>query len=181
MPVTRHVCTGCQTSIYNVIVDGVRVPIVVNLWAGQPEDTGPILDLNAPGVKVPSFLREMMSTPLATAELCVVCAAKAFGVPLVTAEDDPMQGAGADVTLPTERGAMSEVERRAVMQERTLVALQVARGEAEAPAPGQYLKTQAEFEAYRPLPTPPAPAAPDAPAVSPPASDDAAPAVSAAP
>lgn len=88
--ITRHYCSRCQQSIYNCIIEGVRVPLVVYLVAGQPEDTGPTIGLNDVGVKVPSVLRAIMSLPIARVELCVRCLAEVFALPLLAAADDPM-------------------------------------------------------------------------------------------
>lgn len=86
----RHYCSRCQQSIYNCIIDGVRVPMTIYLVAGQPDDTGDTLDLNADGVKVPSFIRALMSLPTARVELCVRCLAEVFALPLLAAGEDPM-------------------------------------------------------------------------------------------
>lgn len=72
------------------MIDGVRVPLSVYIVAGQPDDTGPQLDLNADGVRVPSFLRALTSLPIARAELCVRCIAEVFALPLLLASEDPM-------------------------------------------------------------------------------------------
>jgi hypothetical protein len=76
--------------VYNCIIDGVRVPLVIYMVAGQPDDTGPNLGLNDEGVKVPSFLRALMSLPIARVEWCVRCFAEVFALPLLLAADDPM-------------------------------------------------------------------------------------------
>jgi hypothetical protein len=80
----RMYCTNCGESVYNKMIDGVRVPLVVYMVVGQPPDTGPAVDLDVGSpVKVPSFIREIMQTPVARVEFCVPCFAKIFGLKLV--------------------------------------------------------------------------------------------------
>jgi hypothetical protein len=88
---TRHYCSRCQIAIYNCMINGVRVPILLYFVIGQPDDTGEF-DVNGPGVMVPSFIREIMQShvPVARAELCINCVSEVFGLALVTAEEDPM-------------------------------------------------------------------------------------------
>ena len=86
----RTTCTRCKQSIYNCMIDGVRVPIFHRLNIGKPEDSGPAIALNDPGVKMTSYTRSMLQTPVARIELCEKCFAEVFGLPLVTADEDPM-------------------------------------------------------------------------------------------
>jgi hypothetical protein len=79
----RHYCDSCGRSVYNVEIDGKRVPLVFYMVVGQPPDTGPVIGLNDPGIKVPQFVRELMATPTARMELCMECLAIALNLPLV--------------------------------------------------------------------------------------------------
>lgn len=87
---TRIICTRCKQSVYNCMIDGVRVPIVHRMNLGQPADTGPTLAINDPGVKLTSYTRSMMQTSVARIELCEKCFADVLGLPLLTADADPM-------------------------------------------------------------------------------------------
>lgn len=91
---TRIACTRCKESVYNCIIDGPngpeRVPLAVRLNVGQPDDTGGALDVIAANIRVPSIVRSLLLTPIARIELCVKCFGEVFGLPLVTAEEDPM-------------------------------------------------------------------------------------------
>lgn len=159
---SRHICTGCGQSIYNAMINGVRVPLVAQITVGQPNDTGPLLNINDATVAVPSVVRELAMTPVSRIELCMNCFASWIGQPLVTVEQDPMHDAGASplADLPTLPGVMSESERFALMHERTLYAARVAQGVSPAPAGQQCLRRHAEHEAYL-APTPvPSPALP---------------------
>lgn len=155
---TRNYCTGCKESIYNCVVDGVRVPLLVRITVGQPSDTGPALDINGPGVQVPSFLREIMQTPLARMELCVKCAAKAFGVPLVTAAEDPLYDANLDGIPDAKQvdATLPMVEQLHRHHARTLQAIYIGRGDPDAlvpvpnaPADTELARLRAENEALR--------------------------------
>jgi hypothetical protein len=142
MPQSRFYCSKCKQSIYNVLTDGVRVPIVAQIVFGQPEDTGPPLDINGPGVKVPSAVREVMQphVPIKRLELCNNCFAETFGLKLVTAQDDPMYSVEqADETKKVVLAAIEDpdvdaVSTQAVAMERVILAAKVGRGEGKAPA-----------------------------------------------
>lgn len=77
---TRHYCDHCKESIYNVFIDGQRVPIVVYMVVSQPPDTGPAVALAK--LRVPAFIREMMDLSTPRIELCVKCFAELTGHPL---------------------------------------------------------------------------------------------------
>jgi len=62
------------------------VPLVAYLVVGTPPSySGPPVDLNAAGVKVPAIIRELMAQPVARREWCVSCFSRAFNLPLVEA------------------------------------------------------------------------------------------------
>lgn len=134
-------CSNCKRSIYNVLIDGVRTPLVLYFVVGQPPDTGPPLGVNDPGVKLPSFVRAMMlpHVPAARAELCMECVGEFFGVKLVTAEEDPMYSAAQEAVTKVEVEAVvqdreiDEVNTTAKVMERPLLALKVGRGAVKAP------------------------------------------------
>lgn len=89
----RFFCSNCLRPIDEVTIEGKPVPLVVYLVVGQPPDTGPPVDLDeGSGVKVPSWVREIMQphVPTARVELCIPCVAEVFGTKLVTADADPM-------------------------------------------------------------------------------------------
>jgi hypothetical protein len=138
---TRHYCSRCQIAIYNCMVDGQRVPLLFYFVVGQPDDTGEF-DLNGEGVKVPSFIREIMQphVPVARAELCMNCVGEVFGLALVTAKDDPMYSVEQEaLTRALVSGvatdpAIPQVQKAATTMERIFTALQVGRGAIEAPA-----------------------------------------------
>jgi hypothetical protein len=93
----RVSCTRCKESIYNCMIEGPdgqqhRVPWLLRLIGGQPDDTGAPLDVLAPNIRVPSFVRALVLSPLGRIELCVKCVVEVFGVPAVTASEDPMYG-----------------------------------------------------------------------------------------
>ncbi len=97
----RVSCTRCKQSVYNCFIKGPdgelhRVPWFLRLNGGQPDDTGPALDVLAPNIRVPSFVRALVLSPLGRIELCVACVVEVFGVPAVTKDEDPMYGAGED-------------------------------------------------------------------------------------
>lgn len=141
MPQSRFYCSKCKTSIYNVMTDGIRIPLVVQIVVGQPEDTGPPLDINGPGVRVPSAIREIMQpyVPIKRLELCNNCFAEVFGLELVTARDDAMYSV--EQTAETKQAVLQAVEdpdvdqvaTNAVSMERVLLAVKVGRGEEPAP------------------------------------------------
>jgi hypothetical protein len=138
---TRHYCSRCQIAIYNCMVNGVRVPILLYFVIGQPEDTGEF-DVNGPGVMVPSFVREIMQphVPFARAELCINCVSDVFGLALVTAEEDPMYSVEqSDLTAIEVRSVNSDknipaVEKAATAMDRVFTAIEVGRGAMAAPA-----------------------------------------------
>lgn len=138
----RMYCSNCKNSVYNTMIDGVRIPLVLYFVVGQPEDTGPLLGINDPGVKLPSFIRAMLlpHVPVARAELCMVCVAEIFGVQLVTAGEDPMYSAEQErltrleVQAVVEDREVNEVDTTAKVMERPLLALKVGRGAEVAPA-----------------------------------------------
>ena len=138
----RMYCSNCKTSIFNCIIEGVRVPLVLYFVVGQAADTGPLLDVNAPGVRVPSFVRELMQphVPTARVELCIKCVAEIFGVALVTAAEDPMysteQAAAtkAGIEVVVQDAEIDEVHTTAKVMARPLLAIKVGRGAAPAPA-----------------------------------------------
>lgn len=70
---------GCQN------IAGESTPLVVYIVVGQVPNSGAPVDLNAPGVKVPAIVRELMAQPVPRREYCVRCFAKAFGLELVAA------------------------------------------------------------------------------------------------
>jgi len=85
-----YVCDNCGEWCSTVMVDGKLVPLVIYIVAGVPPDYGgSAVDLNAPGVKVPEVIRELMTKPVPRAEYCVSCFAKAFGLPLVERQPIP--------------------------------------------------------------------------------------------
>lgn len=135
----RMYCSNCKTSIYNCMIDEIRIPLVLYFVVGQPGDTGPPLGINDPGVKLPSFVREIMQVPVARAELCMVCVAEFFGVKLVTAEEDPMYSVEQEavtkavVEAVVQDAEIDEVNTIAKVMERPLLALKVGRGAKKAP------------------------------------------------
>lgn len=141
MPQSRFYCSKCKTSIYNVVTDGVRIPLVVQIVVGQPEDTGPALDINGEGVRVPSAIREIMQThvPLKRLELCNNCFAETFGLELVTAQDDAMYSVEQVaetkkmVLQAIENPEVDQVATNQVAMERVLLAVKVGRGKERAP------------------------------------------------
>lgn len=128
--VNRHHCTRCGGGIHEM-----DAPVVVQITVGQPEDTGPALDVNGAGVRLPSFVREIMKTTLPRVELCVECAAAVLGVPLVTVEEDPMTDA---LLMGVAQGnvvgdAIPATERAKITHVRTLEAIRIGRGDKKAP------------------------------------------------
>lgn len=83
--VNDFICDDCGHWCSTVEIDGKLVPIVVYIVAGVPPDYGgTAVDLNAPGVKVPVFIRELMAQLVARREFCVPCFARRFDLELVT-------------------------------------------------------------------------------------------------
>lgn len=92
---TRISCSRCGQSVFNCMIDGAdgqphRVPVVTRINAGQPEDTGPLLDVYDPNIRMTSFTREFMQSRVARIELCEACLSEFMGWPLVSASEDPM-------------------------------------------------------------------------------------------
>lgn len=170
MPQTsRHYCSRCKQSVYNCMIDGVRVPLVLYFVVGQPGDTGPAVGLNDPGVKVPSFVRALMESDVARAELCMACAGEVFGVPAMTWDLDPALDANGNAIpdieeLRAQRATLGEVEYFKRLHARVFDAITNGRG------PNAVLATPR-------IPTPP-PTTGEAPVpvLHPPAAVDAAPA-----
>lgn len=139
---SRMYCSKCKNSIFNTLIDGIRIPLVLYFVVGQPGDTGAPLAINDPGVKLPSFVRALMlpHVPVARAELCMTCVADVFGVPLVTADEDPMfsieqaEITKAEVGAVVDNVAIDEVNTNAKVMERPFLAFKVGRGESVAPA-----------------------------------------------
>jgi hypothetical protein len=136
----RMYCTNCGESVYNKTIDGERVPLVIYMVVGQPPDTGPAVDLDVGSpVKVPSFVREIMQTPVARVEFCVPCFAAIFGLTLVTADDDPMYSSAQAAENTASYNAVQlddsipAVEKSQQIHARTLTAIQVGRGAKKAP------------------------------------------------
>jgi hypothetical protein len=138
---SRHYCVRCETSIFNVRTDDVRVPIVFKITIGQPDDTGPKLDVNAPGVRLPSVTREAMQDHVfvKSFSLCNNCVSEVFGLPLLTAEEDPMysqdqaEASMRSVRAAAEDAEVDELATRAISLERAILAIQVGRGAVPAP------------------------------------------------
>jgi hypothetical protein len=158
----RHYCSRCQTAIYNCMIDGQRVPILLYFVVGQPDDTG-VFDANGAGVRLPSFVREIMQAhvPVARAELCMNCVSELFGVELVTAQEDSMYSieqtklTAVQIRAVATDSDIPAVQKAATVMDRVFLAFQVGRGALTAP----------------PLPPPAPKAAPIDPAlIEPPAS-----------
>lgn len=136
----RHYCSRCQIAIYNCMIDGVRVPILLYFVVAQPDDTGEF-DVNGPGVRLPSFVRELMQphVPVARAELCMNCMSEVFGLALVTAEEDPMYSieqsdlTAIQVRAVTSNKGIPAVQKAATAMDRVFTAIQVGRGARAAP------------------------------------------------
>ena len=129
----RHHCTRCKESVFNCVIDGKRVPLVLYFVTGQPDDTGGPLDINGEGVKLPSFVRELQHTPVPRIELCMKCVAEVFNVPLVTAAADPLYDANNDKipdALQLTDAAISKTEMLHRMHTRALHAIAVGQGRA---------------------------------------------------
>ncbi|MEX1185328.1 MAG: hypothetical protein WEA80_01905 [Gemmatimonadaceae bacterium] len=122
------------------MIDGVRVPLVAYMVVGQPEDTGPVIDATDPNVKLPSFVRAIMNTPVARVEWCMKCLADVFGLALVTPAEDPLYS---DEQVGEERKMIealqadldvSSVDRAKQVYARTMTAIKVGRG-VQVPRP----------------------------------------------
>lgn len=169
----RFFCSNCKRPIDEITIEGKPVPLVVYFVVGQPPDTGAPVDLDeGSGVKVPSWVREIMQphVPTARVELCIPCVAELFGTKLVTADADPMFSKEAtDETaraLTRLNDADREAQRKgapartAVEQHhdtviRALQAVKVGRGAAKAPKLPPPVKPPRAV----PAPVPPVPSA----------------------
>jgi hypothetical protein len=136
----RMYCSNCGESVYNKMINGVRVPLVIYMVVGQPPDTGPNIDLDIGSpVKVPSFIREIMQTPVPRVEWCVPCFAAIFGLKLVTADEDPMYSKAqaaenaATFSAVQQDDTLPAVEKSKQIHARTLTAIQVGRGAKKPP------------------------------------------------
>jgi hypothetical protein len=154
---SRFYCTRCGISIYNRVIDGVRVPIVLQLNVGQIPDSGRPLGIVEPGVKLPAWIRELMSShiPIANINLCMVCVSEVFGTPLVEATEDPMYSVEqAEESIAVTRATVAdpdidEVNRGTIIFARTFDAIQVGRGAKKAP------KLPPKRPMPKPVPPPP--------------------------
>lgn len=136
----RISCTRCKESVYNCFIEGPdgeqhRVPYFLRLNGGQPDDTGPELDVLAPNIRVPSFIRALVLSPLGRIELCVKCVIEVFGVPAVTAEEDPMYDDDVydlykEIETHFRNQSVPKVERHNRANMRAVHALAVGWGEA---------------------------------------------------
>lgn len=133
---TRHYCSRCARSIFNVEIDGKKIPLVIQMTIGQPADTGEPINVNDPEVKLPHFIREIMhlAQGLQRVELCVACFALVFGLPLVTAEEDEMWIPPSQIdpqsplrTIPQDP-AVDFTQASAALYHRTFHAVEVGRG-----------------------------------------------------
>ena len=139
----RIACTRCQQSVFNCEIEGAdgqlyRVPLVTRINQGQPADTGTPVPLDDPNIRMTSFTRANMLTPVPSIELCEKCLSEVMGWPLVSATEDPMYNDGMpelqkliDAEYRDESRPM--VERASVAATRPLHAIAVAWGDA---APG---------------------------------------------
>lgn len=80
--VNDYICDRCGRACSTVVVHGKLIPLVIYIVAGTPPDYPGPVDLNAPGVKVPELIRDLMAQPVARREWCVDCFAKEFGLEL---------------------------------------------------------------------------------------------------
>lgn len=83
------ICDDCGQFCTTVEVDGKLVPLVLYVVAGVPGDYPGQLDLNAPGIKVPAFVRELMRQQVPRREMCVNCFAVRFSLVLEEAPRPP--------------------------------------------------------------------------------------------
>jgi len=91
--VNDFICDYCGEWCSTVVVDGKLVPLVVYVVTGVPPDYGGApVGLNDPGVKVPTFIRDLMAQPVPRREFCVRCFAKAFNLELVEVVQPPPKG-----------------------------------------------------------------------------------------
>lgn len=141
---SRYHCSRCKESIFNCLIDDKRIPLVFYMVVGQIPDAVEDLDVNAEGVKVPSFIREMMATPGGTQriDLCIKCLAEVFGLDLVAAADDPMYDSNND-KIPDARqlaAGVGQVEAWHRLHVRPLHAIMVGQGRAQvSDLPAEYL------------------------------------------
>lgn len=136
----RIACTRCQQSVYNCEIEGpdgqqYRVPIVTRINQGQPDDTGARIAINDPNIRLTSFTRANMLTPVPKLELCEKCLSEVMGWPLLAPREDPMFNEG----VPELHRLLEEefrdqerpmVERACIIATRALHAIAVAWNEA---------------------------------------------------
>lgn len=149
---TRIVCSRCQESVYNILIEGPdgstqRVPLVIRINVGQPPDTGGTFDLNGKNLRVPSFVRAMMLTPIARLELCVKCFSEVFGVPCVTATEDPMYDTKAEAAQRVFNDAYHDervplAERANLIHARALLSFGIAWGDTTIDSIPDSLRTK---------------------------------------
>jgi hypothetical protein len=140
--IPRFYCARCAESVFNCIIDGVRIPIVLQFNVGQAPDTGPPLGINDAGVKLPSWIREMMQlhVPSANGNLCMKCVAEVFGTPCLTPDEDPMfsleqaEISGGIVATVVADPEIDQRTTNATIFQRVFEAVQVGRGARQAPA-----------------------------------------------
>ena len=140
MPVQRHHCFKCGDSVYNKIINGVRVPFVMYFIVAQPPDTGKRINPNRTGanaIPLPHFARELLNMSEfgggePRVEICMQCVSDIFGLPLVTADQDPMFDGDMD-NIPDVRqikndGEMDSVARERIRLWRVFFAIALGRG-----------------------------------------------------
>jgi hypothetical protein len=139
--ISRFYCSRCAESVFNCIIDGVRVPIVLQFNVGQVPDSGPPIAVNDPGLKLPAWIRELLlpHVPSANGNLCMKCLAEVFGTPCVEAQEDSMfsvEQAELTAARVTEVIRDPEIDQRttnATIFERVFEAIEVGRGAKDAP------------------------------------------------
>lgn len=127
----RYHCDRCGESVYNCLIEGVRVPIVVYMVAGVIPDYPTPFDDSAPDVKMPQMVREMMDLPESRVEWCVACLAEVFGLRLVTAEEteaEAMTARSATPIAPVMESApvldaVPRVERSVIQKRRVMMSI----------------------------------------------------------
>ena len=152
--VNRIYCSRCGESVYNCTIDTAgdgsdqRIPVVHRIISGQVPDSGPPVDLCATGVRVTSFTREVMATPLARVELGERCFAEVFGLPRLDANEDPMFDTNNNKIpdrLELNDEHLDASEKGTLMHRRSLHALLVGRGAAKATdLPPEFLPPSAD-------------------------------------
>lgn len=136
----RISCTRCGQSVFNCMIEGpdgqpYRVPIATRINQGQPADTGAPVPLDDEQVRMTSFTRANLLTPLPRIELCEKCLSEVMGWPLVTATEDPMYGEGVPALYKLIEEEFRDetrpmADRAIVMHTRALHAIGVAWDEA---------------------------------------------------